>query len=103
MRRCVRRMSDGRSVRDVIGDAEIGRDQTYANRVANRVFCQGYDLKTALDPRIASRDGNILPMSRCRKCGNEFRPFSRRQVYCCDDCRNVAYNERRRAKAKNNV
>ena len=96
MRRCVRRMPDGRSIRDVIGDAEIGLDQAYANRVANRVFVQGYDLKTALDPRIAFRDGNILPTVRCRRCGKEFSPFTRVQVYCSRKCRDEAYNESRR-------
>lgn len=38
MRRCVRRMRDGRSVRDIIGRDNLGHDRLYANRVAKRIF-----------------------------------------------------------------
>ena len=48
MRRCVRRMSDGRSVRDVIGRENLGSDGTYANRVAYRLFEAGMKVEDAV-------------------------------------------------------
>lgn len=48
MRRCVRRMCDGRSARDVIGRDNLGSDGTYANRVANRLFESGMKVEDAV-------------------------------------------------------
>ena len=48
MRRCVRRMRDGRSARDVIGRNHIGHDSQYANRVAKRIFESGMSVEKAV-------------------------------------------------------
>lgn len=48
-RRCVRRLPDGRSTRDIIGRDELGKDQTYHNRTARRLFEGGWDPTLAAD------------------------------------------------------
>lgn len=47
-RRCVRRIDDGRSVRDIIGRTNLGRDAAYHNRVASRIFESRWDVESAI-------------------------------------------------------
>lgn len=54
--RNVRRMSDGRSARDLIGTRELGRDQARQRLVAKRIFAGGWDASKAMTtPRRKTR------------------------------------------------
>lgn len=48
MRRCVRRMRDGRSARDIIGRDNLGHDRLYAQRVSRRIFVEGMSVRDAV-------------------------------------------------------
>jgi hypothetical protein len=37
-----------------------------------------------------------MNVGQCRECGKEFEPTKGRQVYCCSQCRNLAYAEKNR-------
>lgn len=48
MRRCVRRLPDGRSARDIIGDKRLGLDNEWQARVADRLFSARWPVEKAL-------------------------------------------------------
>lgn len=65
MRRCVRRLRDGRSIRDVIGHETAGRDSDFHNRVAKRVFERGWDVDSAIEaPYIDGKCRQSLSVSQ---------------------------------------
>lgn len=50
-RSCVRRLPDGRSARDIIGDKRLGEDHESQMRVAYRLFSMGWPVEKALTSR----------------------------------------------------
>ena len=55
LRRCVRRMADGRSARDIIGRDNLCRDRQYHNRVARRIFEGRWDVDSAISAPLISK------------------------------------------------
>ena len=55
MRRCVRRMADGRSARDIIGREDPSADREYHNRVARRIFDSKWDVESAMSVPVMGK------------------------------------------------
>lgn len=56
MRRCVRRIEDGRTVREATGVA-FEKDRTFAARVSRRILEAGWDVESALkSPRLSPNE-----------------------------------------------
>lgn len=70
MRRCVRRMEDGRTVREATGVA-FEKDRTFAARVSRRILEAGWDVESALkSPRLSPSESGYIGF--CQR-GNEKR------------------------------
>ena len=66
-RSVVHHLSDGRTIRDVIGRETRGEDRARHNNISRRVFCEGWELEEAVDTPI--RD--ISPQGQSLKTGEE--------------------------------
>lgn len=67
MRRCVRKLEDGRTVRQATGIA-WERDRVTARRVRNRVLNAGWDIASALSvPRMTPRESVYIGLRTRRK------------------------------------
>lgn len=52
--------------------------------------------KEKREPRkIRKPRENLIPIKKCRYCGNEFITTYNQRIYCCEDCRNQAAKEQR--------
>lgn len=57
MRRCVRRLEDGRSVRDIIGMEGLSHDRERHDRIAKRIFEENWDVESAVAvPKMTFRE-----------------------------------------------
>lgn len=63
IRRCVRRLEDGRTVREVIGYSGLGRDRDYYSRVSKRILESHWDIGSAL----------TAPAMNCRQARQALR------------------------------
>lgn len=63
MRRCVRRMEDGRTVREATGVA-FEKDRVFAARVSRRILEAGWDVVSALNvPRLSPGESVYIGLS----------------------------------------